>query len=108
MSMERETTTNAAVEHASGQRRDGLHSIEEPFCLTFSFNGKHSWLIYADDKEGLRMFRQWLERARPRIILHNAVWDARVLKTMGIDVWQYEITDTMVNAYVLQDIPRGL
>jgi len=55
-------------------------------------------------------FKAWLE-ARPqpvRISLQGALHDAAVLRSMGIDVWAYDVVDTQVLAYELQDLPRDL
>lgn len=83
-------------------------TVEHPFCLTFSWDGKQAYLIYADDKEMLEAFAVWLEVAATTIYMHNAVHDAAVLREMGIDVWKFDVHDTMVDAFNLQDMPLGL
>lgn len=82
-----------------------------PYCLTFSFSGSlaDSYLIWADDRLALNTFLEFLQLHRPTLILQNALHDAGVLRAMsGLNVWDYEVIDTLVWAYNLQDIPRDL
>lgn len=83
-------------------------SAAKPFCLTFSYDGKEAYLIYADDDESLRAWVEWMENVGI-IVLHNSIHDATVLRNMcGINVWDWEVRDTMVAAFNLQDLPLGL
>lgn len=86
---------------------EGSHA--KPHCLTFSVKPHEAWIIYATEKEKLRRFVELLKRFRPRIVLHNSVHDAGVLRNMcGLEVWDFDVIDTMVEAFVLQDLPKGL
>lgn len=80
-----------------------------PYCITFSFQSDQAWIVYAGDKEELARWRAYVEKYRPTLILHNAVHDASVIRAMtGLNIWDFTVIDTMVLAFVLQDLPRGL
>lgn len=84
-----------------------------PYCLTFSVRGWQAWaqsqLIWAGDEAAIRSFKGVLEEHRPVLILQNAVHDAGVIRKMtGINIWDYEVRDTLVYSFNLQDIPRDL
>lgn len=81
---------------------------DSPYCLTASTVEGQSYLVWAEDKQSIGSFKAELYCARPRLILHNAIHDAGVLRAMGINIWDFEVVDTMVWAYVLQDLPRDL
>ena len=81
---------------------------DDPICATVSFDGHEVLYVDAADPTQTVFLRKLLEETRPVIYLHNSLWDAGVLRTMGIEVWDYEVRDTMVAAYNLQDIPRDL
>lgn len=82
-------------------------SKEEPYCLTFD-TGRGPRLIWAWDEMGLRTFAARLKHHQPLIILHNLMHDASVCRSMGVDIFCAPYTDTMVLAYLLQDVPMGL
>lgn len=83
---------------------------KNPYCLTYSIPSRptQSGLVWAEDLVGLAGFKAWLDEHRPKVILQNALHDAGVLRAMGIEIWDYEVVDTLVYAYNLQDIPRDL
>ena len=83
---------------------------KNPFCLTYSCGSGHANAIESSSALGLRTFKLFLEESKPRVILHNALWDLEVLRTMGIDIlgMGLEIEDTMVAAFNLQVEPMGL
>jgi uracil-DNA glycosylase family 4 len=64
--------------------------------------------IDAKDGSAVKIFRRWLETARPRLIVHNYMADAAKLRELGIDITEYEYLDTMVMAYQLCVEPQGL
>lgn len=79
-----------------------------PFSLQFSFGPGHGFMILADDKEGLERFvacalsYTW--------VIHNALYDLRLLFDMGIDLIALGIPfdDSMVGAYLTRLDPQGL
>lgn len=77
-----------------------------PWCLSFSLDPDHGYVIMADDPEGLREFSLWIGRVRPLILLHHSLHDIPVLRAMGVIFDWYR--DTMVEAYHLADLPQGL
>ncbi len=81
-----------------------------PYCLTFSIKPGEAVMIRATDTAALAVFREWLERVRPTVILHNALWDWPVLAALGIDLLTIGLPwrDTMEAAYTLQIEPKGL
>ncbi len=80
----------------------------EPFCLTFSQSDSQAFIIYAAEGEKLAAFQAELDRIQQTVLLHNAPHDAAVCRELGIDVWRYNVVDTMVRAFNLQNLPRGL
>lgn len=83
-------------------------SPARPFCLTFSISPEEAFLIYADDKETLVAWVEWMEGVGV-IVLHNSIYDATVIRNMsGLNVWDWEVRDTMVAAFNLQNLPLGL
>jgi uracil-DNA glycosylase family 4 len=68
-----------------------------PYCLSFSYGPGHGVVV----KPGAGSIR-----VKGRITFHNALWDIGVLRSMDVEVDEFD--DTMIMAYVLQDIPRGL
>lgn len=81
-----------------------------PWCLTFAVNHQQAYFIRHDDQDGLRWFAWWLREHRPRVLLHNALHDLPVLRTLGVDILEMglDFTDTMELAFALQTEPRGL
>jgi uracil-DNA glycosylase family 4 len=77
-----------------------------PWCLTLSPRPGTGYMIQATNTPTLDYFNWWLARARPRVILHHALHDIPVCRQMGVEFLRW--TDTMQQAYILQDIPMGL
>lgn len=75
-----------------------------PWCLTFSLHNKSAYMIRSDNSQVLNKFNEWIKNKT--IILHNAKYDIPILESMGIKINKFE--DTMIMAYLLQDLPRGL
>src|SRR5207247_1906947 len=74
----------------------------------FSLDGETAYIIFADQTDMLAEFKDWLDFVRPTIYLHYAVHDAGVLRKMGINLWDYNVVDTGLLSYALQDLPPGL
>lgn len=84
-------------------------SKEDPYCITFAQEPGIAHIIYAHEKTKIREFKRQVEATRPTWVLHHSLHDAGVVRSItGINIWDYEVEDTMVEAYILQDIPRGL
>ena len=82
---------------------------ESPFCLTFDY-GAGPRLVW-DEVGACNAFAAWLDRVdwtTAHLVFHNFMYDAAVLRAMGIDVLKYPWTDTMVRAFTLQDTPMDL
>ncbi len=77
-----------------------------PWCLTYCYGDGIGRIIMADDTEALTKFNTLINRPGVTTILHNALFDLGVLSQMGIHPPRYY--DTMVMAYLLQDLPLGL
>lgn len=78
----------------------------DPLCLTFSKETGIGYKIDADRPELLKTVAGYVGRKDVTVILHNALWDLKVLAQMGVVPSRYE--DTMIMAYLLQDRPQGL
>lgn len=72
-----------------------------PWGLSFSLDGKHGWVIRADDRAGLAWFKRWV--ADKTVVMQNGIHDLPVLRAMGVYVGDYH--DTQVLAY--HDIIRS-
>lgn len=83
-------------------------SKEKPFCLSVSTVRGAAVVVYAGDEPMLEEVRRYLKRERPLVVMHNALHDIDVLATVGIEIDMTKIRDTMVEAYVLQDLPKDL
>ncbi len=86
---------------------DGINGVGIPWCLTFAVNSEnHGFMIKAGNEECLQEFRSWVQADRVTVVLHNALYDLKVLAQMGVYPKKYH--DTMGAAYLLQDLPKGL
>lgn len=79
-----------------------------PWCLTYCLDDEvyHSRLIKADDHDSLVRLNTIVQLPYVTTVLHNALFDVGVLAAMG--VYPAKVHDTMVMAYLLQDLPQGL
>jgi hypothetical protein len=78
-----------------------------PFCLTFSCRPGSGYMILAGNK--LLEYFNFICSVWPgRFLIHNALFDVRVLDQMGIRIGWDKIIDTMVRAYQLGNVPQGL
>lgn len=82
--------------------------FREPFCLTLSTSPGSGRLIRAADKDSLEIFQLILDQWNGPILLHNYMFDAPVLRRMGIRPPERYVVDTMVRAYHLGNLPQGL
>lgn len=79
-----------------------------PFCATFSCQPGTGYLIRSKDERTLAAFQRHLNRWRGRILFHNWLFDRRVVRDMGLRFPEDRITDTMLMAFHLGNIPQGL
>lgn len=79
---------------------------KKPWCLTYSVTPGTARMIMADNHFLLSQFNELLEGKYT--IIHNILYDWPVLTKMGIDLNATKPMDTMVMAYLLQDLPQGL
>lgn len=77
---------------------------DPPWCLSFSGICGRAYTIMAEDRQGLDAFTSWVNRRRPRLVIHNALFDVPILERMevvvqgGRGIWSL-IEDTMMRAY---------
>lgn len=78
------------------------------WCLTYCLDSDvyRGRIIMAGDKENLDRLQSIVANPRVVAILHNALFDLGVLSQMGVH--PAKVHDTMVMAYLLQDLPLGL
>jgi uracil-DNA glycosylase family 4 len=80
----------------------------EPYCLTYSTAPGTGCLIKADNHWALNMFQDMLERWTGPILLHNWLFDQKVVAAMGLRFPRHLIVDTMSRAFHLGNLPQGL
>jgi uracil-DNA glycosylase family 4 len=73
--------------------------LGRPWCMTFSRAPGTGYMIHAGNRALLMEFARWAERNRPLFLVHNWLFDAPVLRALGIE--GFEFTDTMQQAYTL-------
>jgi len=78
------------------------------WCLTYCLDSARyaSRIIMADDHDNLKKFNEMVNRPGVITIVHNALFDLGVLESIGVK--PAIVQDTMVMAYLLQDLPLGL
>lgn len=79
-----------------------------PWCLTYCLDSNvyRGRIIMANDHDNLSKFNAMVNRPGVTTVLHNALFDLGVLSAMGVH--PPVVHDTMVMAYLLQDLPLGL
>lgn len=82
--------------------------VDDPWGLTFSTHEAYGWKIGAEEKELLSIFNAAIHKYKCTVILQNSLHDIPVLLSMGIDVHDLQIIDTMILAYLLCVEPQGL
>ncbi len=80
----------------------------DPFCLTFSITPGTGYLIQAGDTKCLKAYQRHLNKWRNRILWHNWLHDFHVVSDMGLTFNEDLVTDTMVTAFHLGNVPQGL
>jgi uracil-DNA glycosylase family 4 len=83
-----------------------------PWGLSFCSESGVAYVIRLHGPNGARLIKAFddaLNRNRPRIIYHNALYDIRMLKVLGVlCVERMQFTDSQVLSYQLQVEPQGL
>lgn len=79
-----------------------------PWCVTYCLDSSiyRGRIVMASDHDNLSKFNTMVNRPGITTVLHNALFDLGVLSAMGIH--PPVVHDTMVMAYLLQDVPLGL
>lgn len=66
--------------------------------------------VLRDDSMGWHAFCRGVEHHKPPIVMHNAIHDLAMVRTMGLDLDELgvRVDDTMIMAYLLGIEPQGL
>lgn len=80
----------------------------KPWSVQVSVKPGEAMFVLASDKEGLSHLRQWLRTLKPKVILHNSLFDLTPLAAMGIEFDDGQVEDTMIEAYHLCVEPQSL
>lgn len=102
----------SVLQRPVGERRIAIDTETladgSPWCLSFSVDNRHAWMVPADRPDLLTIVDDFVGNCNNNVltILHNALFDLGVLEQMNVQpaLWH----DTMVMAYLLQDLPQGL
>jgi uracil-DNA glycosylase family 4 len=86
----------------------GQFHKREPYCLSYSVMAGSGRLIYADNRDCLDTYNNYMREWRGPILWHNWAFDERVTRNMGLVYPRRRIVDTMVKAFNLGNIPQGL
>jgi hypothetical protein len=78
----------------------------KPHCFSYSFRPGTGYTIYMDNPELVEEFVEWAMLTDPLWIIHNYLFDKDILQDLEIPIRRFD--DTMIRAYNLQRIPRGL
>ncbi|KKM14155.1 hypothetical protein LCGC14_1709020, partial [marine sediment metagenome] len=78
----------------------------KPYCLSYSFRPGTGYTIYLDNPAVVEEFIRRMWQLDPLWIIHNYLFDKDILDAIGIRVRRFD--DTMIRAYNLQRIPKGL
>lgn len=79
-----------------------------PWSVQVSLERGRAYLIRAVRPDLLRALDARLHRVRPTVILHNALHDLTVGRSLGLTLHDLPFHDTMILAYLLQIEPQGL
>lgn len=83
--------------------------VDDPvWCATFSQDSKSGYLVSVEDESAWEALTLLLGNHRKEVIMHNALFDHAKLIDAGINIPWKNITDTMVLAYHLANLPKGL
>lgn len=78
---------------------------DTPWCMQFCC-GDQGCVIMKDNTVALAQFAEHVANPDVLCIIHNSLFDLKVLALMG--VYPANFTDTMIMAYLLQTEPQGL
>lgn len=78
-----------------------------PWCLSLYLGGPSAYVVRATDSVGLHVVQDLVNLAK-RVVLHNAMFDIGILRSMGITILDEKLEDSMVLAYNLKVHPQGL
>lgn len=83
--------------------------ITNPWCASYSWMKYRASVVRAGTP-GWKHFASLVRKYKPRITLHNSLYDLAVLREMGLDLDEIdaEYDDTMIMAYLLGIEPQGL
>lgn len=79
-----------------------------PYCLSYSTQPGMGFVIHHENQPAIDRLYHHLSRGR-RLLMHNAPFDLPILETLfHRELPPLQITDTMIMAYNLCSVPRGL
>ena len=93
-------------DYAWGLGIDTEGSKEKPWCITVSSDGVNGALIRPGETQKLADLGQAIHQSR--VILHHALHDLPVLRSMGIEIPDDGFDDTMLMGFVYPPSPMGL
>lgn len=79
-----------------------------PFCLTYSQAAGTGHLIRAGRTDLLLAFQVKAAQWRGRIAFHNWLYDAPIVRALGLVLPHQRLVDTMALAFHLGNVPQGL
>jgi len=77
-----------------------------PWCLSFSLSPGTGYVIPNSRLDLCRSLAHHISRCKLMVILHNAMFDLDILRSMGISITRFD--DTMVRAYHLGNVRQSL
>ena len=77
-----------------------------PWSVQFTCRPGEGWVVLAEDKAGIGLLKEWMERPNQLVVLHHAKYDLEVLRKL--DIHPPLVGDSMVAAYLCQKEPQGL
>ena len=78
-----------------------------PWCLSMYFGGPKAYVVRSTDSIGLHVVQD-LVNLTDKVVLHNAMFDLGILRSMGITIPDHKLEDSMVLAYNRKIEPQGL
>lgn len=79
-----------------------------PYCLTLSQEPGTGFLIRASRPDILEALQRKLDRWSGRIIFHNWLYDAAIVRSMALHIPHRNLVDTMARIFHLGNLPQGL
>lgn len=77
-----------------------------PYCFSYTLRPGEGFVIYLDRPELVNEFCHRITSLDLLLVFHNYLFDAPICQSIGIPIRRFD--DTMIRAYNLQNIPRGL